>query len=158
MIDTSRNRLAQRLAVAIPVLLLGGAYISELVFGLFPCEMCWWQRYAHFAALGLALMSIILAPKRLWVAGAGLAIITAGVIGGFHAGVEYGWWEGATACASNVALGTGSALDRIMNAPLIRCDVSPWDLWGISLAGWNFIISTSTGIAIVWLALRRGAA
>ena len=45
------DKLAQLLAIAIPALLLGGAYVSQYVFGLFPCEMCWWQRYAHFAAL-----------------------------------------------------------------------------------------------------------
>ncbi len=152
---SSRDRLAQRIAVTVPALLLIGAYISQYGFGLYPCEMCWWQRYAHFAALGIALVSLVLAPRRLWVAGAGLAIIVAGLIGGFHAGVEYGWWEGITACA-NTASGGGSALENIMNAPLIRCDVAPWDLWGISLAGWNFLISTSSGILALWLLARGG--
>ncbi len=157
MIDTPNGRLAQRLALAIPALLLGGAYASEYVFGLFPCEMCWWQRWPHFAALGLALVAIAVPPHRIWVALAALAIVASGLIGGFHAGVEYGWWEGVTDCAVTTAAEGVSALDAIMNAPLVRCDKSPWDLFGISLAGWNFLISTAAGCTILGL-LAKGRA
>lgn len=146
-------RKAQALAILIPAALLGGAYISQYVFGLFPCEMCWWQRYPHFAALALGLMSLVVAPRRLWIALAGLAIIISGLIGGFHAGVEYDWWEGLTRCATTVDAG-GDAMDAILNAPLVRCDAAPWDLFGISLAGWNFLISTLGGLAI-WVLLGR---
>ena len=151
---TSSEKLAQRLALAVPALLLGGAYLSEYGFGLVPCEMCWWQRYAHFAALGIALVSTVAAPKRVWVALAGLAILVAGLIGGFHAGVEYGWWEGLTAC-STPSLGGGDPLEAIMNAPLVRCDEVQWSLFGISLAGWNFLISSVSGIAILFLLNRK---
>ena len=150
---TPRLKLAQRLAFGVPALLLAGAYVSEYGFGLFPCEMCWWQRWPHFAAVALALASTIAQPKRLWIALAGLAILASGLIGAFHAGVEYSWWEGITACASNVEAG-GDPLDAIMNAPLVRCDVAPWSLWGVSLAGWNFVISTLAALAILWLLAR----
>ncbi|WP_057882567.1 disulfide bond formation protein B [Tsuneonella troitsensis] len=146
--------LARRLALGVPALLLGGAYVGEYVFGLFPCEMCWWQRYPHFAAVGLVLLSTVLSPSRAWIALAALAIVVSGLIGGFHAGVEYGWWEGVTAC-STVQFEGGNALDAIMNAPLIRCDRAPWTLAGISLAGFNFLLSTAAGVAILLL-LRRG--
>ena len=86
-----------------PLLLLGGAYLSQYGFGLYPCEMCWWQRYPHFAAALLALLSFVVAPKRLWVVLAGLAILVSGLIGGFHAGVEYDWWEGLTRCSHHRA-------------------------------------------------------
>ncbi len=87
--------LANALAFGVPAALLAGAYISEYGFGLYPCEMCWWQRYAHFAALVLA-ADCLLQPRRgeLWVGLAALAVLVSGLIGGFHAGVEYGWWEG----------------------------------------------------------------
>jgi disulfide bond formation protein DsbB len=143
-------KLAQRLALGVPALLLAGAYVSEYGFGLFPCEMCWWQRYPHFAAVGLALVSTVAQPKQLWIALAALAILVSGLIGAFHAGVEYGWWEGLTACTSNVADG-GDPLEAIMNAPLIRCDVAPWTLAGISLAGFNALISVTSAVAIFWL-------
>jgi disulfide bond formation protein DsbB len=140
---------ARVLALAIPVGLLGGAYISQYVFGLYPCEMCWWQRWPHFAALVFAAFSFWIAPQRVWVALAGLAIITSGLIGGFHAGVEYSWWEGITGCSS-----LPSAIDvmDVSAAPLIRCDVAPWSLFGISLAGWNFLISCIGGGTVLALA------
>ncbi|HEU4650233.1 MAG TPA: disulfide bond formation protein B [Croceibacterium sp.] len=141
-------RLAQGLALAVPSLLLGGAYLSQYGFGLFPCEMCWWQRYAHFAALALALLSLAARPRALWVALAALAILLAGAIGAFHAGVEYGWWEGLTSCATAIDASGGDPLAAIMNAPVIRCDVAPWTLAGISLAGFNALISTISALAI----------
>jgi disulfide bond formation protein DsbB len=147
---TPSFKLAQRLALGVPALLLAGAYLSEYGFGLFPCEMCWWQRYPHFAAVLLALISTVAQPRRLWTGLAALAILASGLIGAFHAGVEYGWWEGFTACTSNVAEG-GDPLAAIMNAPLIRCDVAPWTLVGISLAGFNALISVTSAVAIFWL-------
>lgn len=153
MIDTRWAFLAQRLALGVPAMLLAGAYVAEHVFGLYPCEMCWWQRYPHFAALALALLSTVAPPRRLWVALAALAMLASAAIGGFHAGVEYGWWEGLTAC-STVASGGGDPLEAIMNAPLVRCDEVPWSLLGISLAGWNFLISGVAGIAILFLLAR----
>ena len=149
---TASERLAQRLAIGVPALLLGGAYLSQYGFGLFPCELCWWQRYAHFAALALALASAIAAPRRLWVGLAGLAILIAGLLGAYHAGVEYKWWEGITTCSSTAA---GNSLEDILNAPLIRCDEPQWTLLGISLAGFNFLLSTAAAIAICALLGRR---
>ena len=147
-------KLAQRLALGVPVLLLLGAYVSEYGFGLFPCEMCWWQRYAHFAAVPLALLSCVAQPKRLWIVLAGLAVLASGLIGAFHAGVEYGWWEGFTTCTSNVQDTGGDPLDAIMNAPLVRCDVPQWTLAGISLAGFNAIISVLSALAIFVLVAK----
>jgi disulfide bond formation protein DsbB len=144
---TPSLKLAQRLALGVPALLLAGAYVSQYGFGLFPCEMCWWQRWPHFAAVALALVSTMAQPKRLWISLAALAILVSGLTGAFHAGVEYGWWEGITACTSHVASG-GDPLAAIMNAPLVRCDVAPWTLAGISLAGFNAIISTLSAVAI----------
>lgn len=147
-------RLARQLALGIPALLLGGAYISEYGFGLHPCEMCWWQRWPHFAAIALALLSFRLPRRELWVALAAVAILISGAIGGFHAGVEYGWWDGLTGCATIVPQDGVSALDSIMNAPMIRCDEAPWSLLGISLAGWNFLVSTAAPLAILILLSR----
>lgn len=152
--NTAENR-ARLLALAVPAALLGGAYLSQYGFGLYPCEMCWWQRYPHFAALALAALAFV-RPSRALVALAALALLTSGLIGAFHAGVEYGWWEGLTACSTDLAAGGGSALDAIMNAPIVRCDVAPWSLFGISLAGYNFLISTAAALGILALLRRSG--
>ena len=150
----SSFRTARLLALLVPVLLLAGAYVSQYGFGLYPCEMCWWQRYPHFAAIVLAGLGFVAAPRQLWVALAGLAVLTSGLIGLFHAGVEYHWWQGLTACTSPVEAG-GDPLAAIMNAPLVRCDAPQWTLLGISLAGFNFLISTASGIAVLALVSRR---
>ena len=151
---SATDKLAQRLSLGVPALLLAGAYVGQYGFGLYPCEMCWWQRWPHFAAVALALLSTVAAPKRLWIALAAIAILVSGAIGAFHAGVEYGWWEGLTAC-STISSGGGDPLEAIMNAPLVRCDEVAWSLLGISLAGWNFLISTAAGIAVLSLLKRK---
>lgn len=147
------GKSAYWLAFLVPSALLGGALISQYGFGLYPCEMCMWQRWPHYLAAGLAIVALALANRpasKILVIGAALAILVSGLIGGFHAGVEYGWWEGITTCATAPATG-GDMLDSIMNAPLVRCDVAPWSLMGISLAGYNFLLSV--GAAMLILAL-----
>jgi len=147
---------ARLLAFAVPAALLGGAYVSQYGFGLYPCEMCWWQRYPHFAALALALAGLALPRARWLIVLAALAIGISGLIGLFHAGVEYKWWQGFTTCTSLVKLGGGDPLDAIMNkAPLISCDQPQWTLFGVSLAGFNFLFSVG-GAALVLALLTRG--
>lgn len=154
-VTANSNRLAYWLALLIPAALLGGALIAQYGFGLPPCEMCWWQRYPHIVALVLA--ALAWATKRdALVALAGIAILVSGAIGAFHAGVEYKWWEGVTACTSTAAQ-SSDPLAAIMAAPIVRCDVAPWTLRGVSLAGFNFLISTAAGIAILFLIRRRSA-
>lgn len=150
-------RPARLLALIAPAALLGGAYISQYGFGLFPCEMCWWQRYAHIAALAFALLAFALPRRRGPVVLAALAILASGVIGGYHAGVEYHWWAGLTACTANPIASGGNPLDVIMGAPMIRCDVAQWTLLGVSLAGFNFALSTLASIGVFALLPRRRA-
>jgi disulfide bond formation protein DsbB len=143
---------ARCLAIGVPAALLGGAYVAQYGFGLPPCEMCWWQRYPHFAALGAGVFALWLRPAAVWLALAALALVTSGLIGGFHAGVEYGWWQGITGCST---LPTDIDVMSPAAAPLVRCDVAPWSMMGISLAGWNFLFSIGAGIAILALVLRQ---
>ena len=150
------GRLARTLALALPALLLGGAYVSQFGFGLYPCEMCWWQRYPHFVALALAMFAFVAPPARLWTALAAIAILVSGAIGGYHAGIEYGWWEGVTSCTRIVPSDPGAnPLEAIMNTPMISCTDAQWRLLGISLAGFNFLISVIGGLAVLAL-LGRG--
>ncbi|QLC22103.1 disulfide bond formation protein B [Parasphingopyxis sp. CP4] len=145
--------LAYALALFVPFALLAGALGSEIIGDLYPCEMCHWQRWPHYAAVPLALIALILRDKRagtlfLWLAAD--AIFISGAIGVFHAGVEYGFWEGITGCATMDA-GSGDFMADIMATPIISCDQPQWTLFGISLAGFNAIISIGTAIGIAWL-------
>jgi disulfide bond formation protein DsbB len=154
--------LARAVALAVPLLMLGGAYAFQFIGGLHPCEMCWWQRYAHMAAIPLALIAYA-ARGRACVSGlfAGLAGIAIGVSGGiglFHAGVEYGWWQGLTACSTSPAGGsTADILNQIMATPITRCDVAPWHLFGISMAGYNGLLSGGAALLILMLLLGKGS-
>ena len=154
----SSERMAGWLAFLVPAGLLGGALVSQYGFGLYPCEMCIWQRWPHLAAILLAVPALFRPGKSgssLLITMAALAIFVSGMIGAFHAGVEYGWWEGLTSCATTGAV----SLDSIMDAPLVRCDVAPWSLFGISLAGYNFLLSAGGAILILVLLAkgRKGA-
>ena len=122
----SADRMACHVALGLPLALLLGAYAFQYGAGLPPCEMCWWQRYPLFAAIGLAVVAMMLPSGRLFIWLAALAIAVSGVIGAFHAGVEYGWWEGLTACTVASIGGSGDPLAAILNAPLVRCDTAPW--------------------------------
>ena len=159
MPDTADNRMtaARAIALLVPASLLAGAYVSQYGFGLFPCEMCWWQRYAHFAALVPAVLAFVVGGSaRLWLVRlAGVLLLVAALLGGYHAGVEYGWWQGVTTCATTAAAG-GDPLEAILNAPIVRCDTAPWSLFGISLAGWNFLISGAAALAVLILSAQSG--
>jgi disulfide bond formation protein DsbB len=152
-------RIARWIALLLPSALVGGAHLSEH-FGLVPCEMCWWQRYPHYAAILLALLSFVLPGKPLrmiFVLLAGAAVAVSGGIGVFHAGVEYHWWQGITACTAQ-AHGSNpmEMLTDALRRPLIRCDVPQWTLFGISLAGFNAILSLSGAALIFALSVRKG--
>jgi disulfide bond formation protein DsbB len=151
---------ANAIALGVPLALAGGALASQYVGGLHPCEMCHWQRWPHFAAMGVAAVAFLVPQvmaRRVLVLAAGALIAASGVIGVMHAGVEYGWWEGFTACASGIR-STGSTselLDQIMAAPVTRCDVPQWTFAGISLAGFNALLSFAAALLIAWFATRR---
>ncbi len=133
--------------------LLGGALAFQYLGGLAPCEMCLWQRWPHVAALGLGLVAWALRSNRMVVALAAVAVLASAAIGFFHAGVEYHWWAGPQAC-------TGPAFDATniaaaLAAPMIRCDAAAWTLFGVSMAGYNALISTVVGATALWLNRAR---
>ena len=143
------------LALVIPVALYGGALISQYGFGLYPCEMCYWQRWPHQAAILLAALALVLRDNRAALRAltllAAIAILVSGAIGAYHAGVEYGFWPGP-ACS---AAATGPVtIDDLMAGPVIACDKPQWTIAGISLAGFNALFSFAGGIAILALLFR----
>lgn len=151
--------LARLIALLLPITLLGGALGSQYLGGLVPCEMCWWQRYPHGVAIALAALAFT-APSasqrsRNLTLLAALAIAVSGAIGVYHAGVELGIFEGFTTCTSNASgATTADLLKSIMNTPLVRCDQVQFAFLGISMAGWNAILSLGGAALIAWLTLK----
>jgi disulfide bond formation protein DsbB len=126
---------------------LGFQYLARLP----PCEMCMWQRYPHIAAAIVAIGGALLIRAGLLdrKLGVPLVVVTAlliavsGVLGVYHAGVEWHWWPGPTSCTGSAFQFQGT-LD--LTAPIVRCDAAAWRLFGLSLAGYNALISL--GIAL----------
>jgi len=98
----------------------------------------------------LAAMTVLWQQRRILAGmGAVTMLISAG-LGVFHAGVEQKWWDGPGSCsgANPGALSSDQLLDQIMETPLVRCDEIVWDLFGITMAGWNGLVSI--GLAVLW--------
>ena len=150
------QRLGLIIAGGISTTLLGSALLFQYVGGLAPCSLCIWQRWPHLAVIVMAFIGLrgIMPRGMLWltfIAGS----ISAG-LGGYHAGIEYGFWAGPTGCAANLVVdGNIKALtQQLLDTPLVRCDEVPWSLFGLSMAGWNALISLDI-IAVALISLRR---
>ncbi|NNU80959.1 disulfide bond formation protein B [Halovulum dunhuangense] len=125
---------------------LGFQYLGDLA----PCKLCYWQRYPHVAAIGAGAVALV-APLVLVALFGALAAATTAGIGVYHVGVEQRWWEGPNTCTSSgtAGLSPSELLDQILAAPVIRCDEIAWDFMGLSMAGWNALISAA--LAALWL-------
>ena len=145
----SRLTVARWLALLVPAALLGGALGSQYLGGLHPCEMCYWQRWPHEVAITFAALAFLSSGSRsrMLTLLAAAAIAVSGAIGVYHALVELHVLQGFTTCTTT---GSGS-LAEILATPLIRCDQIQFAFLGISMAGWNAIISLGSTIIIVWL-------
>jgi disulfide bond formation protein DsbB len=146
------------LAGAVGLALLVGAWGFQYLGGLVPCEMCIWQRWPHAAAIWLGLGGGSLVSMRVlppstakaiaWAAI--LAIAISGAIGIFHAGVEWKFWNGPPACTGN-----GYIPGQSDDFKVIRCDEAQWRLFGISLAGYNAMISLAAAAFLARMAIRK---
>jgi disulfide bond formation protein DsbB len=145
---------ANSVALAVPAALIAGALGSQYIGGLYPCEMCHWQRWPHYAAIVAAVLAFAMPTlgRKQLVGLAALLILISGAIGAFHAGVEYHWWPGITACSQTA---TGSTMADILKAPIVRCDQPQWTLGTISLAGFNAIFSVGGALTVFALLMRK---
>ena len=137
---------------------LVGAWFFQLVLDIRPCPLCLEQRYAYYLAIPLAALIALGAARNvsrpLLIAGLGaLAVIwfaNAG-LGAYHAGVEWGFWQGPTDCSGPITdLGGGSLLDSLNKVKVIRCDEVQWRFLGLSLAGYNTLISFALAVLALW--------
>jgi disulfide bond formation protein DsbB len=144
---------------AVAAATLAGAWFFQLVLDIRPCPLCLEQRYAYYLAIPLgALIAIAAArdaPRPVLVAGlAILALATLGNagLGAYHAGVEWGFWQGPTECTGPVVNlgGAGNLLERLDTVKVIRCDEVQWRFLGLSLAGYNVLISLAMAAIAAW--------
>jgi disulfide bond formation protein DsbB len=146
--------------------LLGSAYYFQYVVGLAPCEMCYWQRWPHMVAIvaGLAAVASFAWPRLALVftlTAITALLVTAG-LGVFHAGVEYHLWQGPQACSGTIprGLSTEQLKKFLLGQAMVRCDAPAWTMWGISMAGWNALLSGALAFLLAsrvaaWIRPRR---
>lgn len=150
-----RTRQFAVLAAVGSAALLAGAFAFQYIGGMAPCQLCLWQRWPHGVAVLIGLAVLLTGWRVLALLGAAAAAVTAG-IGIFHVGVEQKWWEGLATCSGNSIAGISATdlLNPDINvAPVVRCDAIAWQMMGISMAGWNVILSVV--LVLVWLAAAR---
>jgi disulfide bond formation protein DsbB len=151
------------LAIAIlGALTLIGAWIFQYGFGIQPCPLCLEQRYAYYVVIPLACLLALGvsfgASRKVVVAGlvviAGFMLWNAG-LGAYHSGVEWGWWQGPQDCSGPLTDlgGAGGLLKKIETIRIVRCDEVQWRFLGLSLAGYNVLISLALAAIAAWGAL-----
>ncbi len=133
--------------------LLAGAYVFEAL-GYPPCPLCWWQRYPHFAAVGVGVLALALRGPLFPILGSIAASATA-IVGIYHTGVERDWWKGPSSCTGGGDLGGLSGADLLStDAPrVVMCDQVSWELLGFSMASWNALFSI--GLMVLWILVAR---
>lgn len=148
------------LLAAISGATLAAVYISQYGFGLEPCELCLYQRWPWWAALVLcvlALLPILSGGLRALLFGlAGACVLVGAGIAIFHVGVEQHWWPGLASCgATGQVPATFEEMQRMMTQTVVPCDKPAWTLFGISMAGYNALLSIVVGL---WAVATAGAA
>jgi disulfide bond formation protein DsbB len=159
-LPTSPDRRIAALVVIASLASLAIAFASQYWGGLQPCVLCIYQRYPYGVAAALGIIGTIVAGRpgllRLILLLAGGAFLVDAGVAAFHVGVEQHWWAGTSECGSLLDL-TASPEDlknQLLNQPVVRCDEPAWTLFGISMAGYNFLYAALCGLATLWFAAR----
>ena len=156
MSESISLRMAALMVLAASAAILLGAFAFQYIGGLQPCILCWWQRYPYMGAIVLSLAAAAIAPTQpplarvllglsavVFLVGAGIAV--------FHVGVEQHWWAGTAECGAN--FGPAGSVDelrrRLLAQNVVRCDDIAWSLFGISMAGYNFLLSLALAVFAV---------
>ena len=136
-----------------------GAYYFQYVMGLRPCPLCLEQRIAFYVSIPLAVVVAVAAgrdgPRGRAAAGLGviaLAMLFNSGLALFHAGVEWKWWPGPQECSGPLTDLTagGDLLSSLTNLTIVRCDEAAWRFLGLSLAGYNVLISLALAAVAAW--------
>jgi disulfide bond formation protein DsbB len=163
-------------ATLVSLAMLATAHAVEHFAQLAPCPLCLRQRDVYWALAAMGIVGLVLwrlRPTRRFLTALnimiGLVFVTGAIVAAFHTGVEYGWWEAPAGCAAGEAVSTDDILRgdllETMDTPTatVSCTTAVWHLFGLSMAGWNALVSAGLA-AISFLAaavtaqrMRNGA-
>ena len=163
-LTADRPRLLALISFVVGLATIAGAWGSQIFGGLVPCELCWEQRNPYYVGLPILLLLLLLwnrLPRTLVVAGlavVALIFVWSTYLGAHHAGVEYGFWPGPTACSGVGVAVKFEDLQNINATRVVPCDAVQFEIFGVSLAGFNALISAAIVLmlgAAMWLR-RKG--
>ena len=161
-VDLHDFSTAALLIAAVASCTIAGALFFQYVVGLVPCPLCLDQRNPYYVGIPLALLLGWLARdrRRATLVRVGLVVIAAifaygAGLAAYHAGVEWGWWQGPVTCAGAAAGGSGSLLSQMQGTRVVPCDEVQWRFLGLSLAGYNVLIAGTLALYALFVALRR---
>lgn len=160
-LTADRPRLLATISFVLGLATIAGAWGSQLFGGLVPCELCLEQRLPYYWGLPLLALLLILwhrLPRAVWYVGLALVLLTfiwSTWLAGYHAGVEYGFWPGPTACTGTGVDVSFSDLTNINTARVVPCDKIQFSLFGVTLAGANTLISAAI-VLMLGTALLQG--
>jgi disulfide bond formation protein DsbB len=154
---------AAAIVLVVAAATIGGAWVFQAM-GYPPCELCLKQRYAYYAGVPLAALVTLVAAggRHRGAAAAGLALLAlvfaaSAVFGAYHAGVEWGFWPGPAGCTGAIAPSSESLSAQLATVKVVRCDAAALRILGLSLAGWNAVISLALA-AVAAAGARAGRA
>jgi disulfide bond formation protein DsbB len=158
-----RSRPVTAAAIAIAVVgaaTILGAWFFQYGLGLKPCPLCLEQRYAYYFAIPLAVMVALgdhngAKRKILMIALAAIALgmLWNAYLGVYHSGIEWRWWAGPQECSGSLddlGGGGGGLLNKLQSISVVRCDEAAWRFLGLSLAGYNALISLALAAVAAW--------
>lgn len=159
--QTRRQILWLAASAAICVAVLATVHVMER-FGYLPCELCLRQREVYWTALAVAVAALVAGRfQRIALAVGVVALAVAFAVGaavaGYHAGVEWKWWAGPTACTgrSPAPISAANVLASLdVKQHLVRCDEAAFRLVGVSLSGWNALLSAALSLASILVLVR----
>ncbi len=150
---------AAAIVVVVGLLTLGFVYFYQYVMLLAPCPLCLEQRLAYYVSVPLAFLLLLganhgaarkvlllgflaIAAIMLW--NTGLSI--------FHAGVEWKLWQGPTDCSGPIDKfgSVTNILNQLQRISLVRCDEAAWRFLGISMAGYDVVVSFGLAVVAAW--------
>ena len=137
---------------------IGGALVFEHAFGYVPCKLCLIQRNPYYIAIPLGIVAALLPPRwtrlGLWLLA--LVFVVSAGLGAYHSGVEWGFFAGPSDCGGGAGAGAGNVgdfLNQLQSTRVVSCTEAAWRFLGVSLAGWNVLIS----LALAGFAAMAGA-
>lgn len=150
--------------LGLAIVVIAGAWVFEYL-GYAPCPLCLQQRYAYYFSIPVSAIALVCVQQsrpqaaQVLLVLCAIAFILNAALGAYHSGVEWEWWAGPTDCTGSgamesiMSLDAGNLLDQLKETTVVRCDKPAWTFLGLSLAGYNFLISL--GLATLALVATR---